>query len=120
MSKTYEELFANDRIVDLFYNVNHIKEIMTDEDFKCIDFFLKAEDVTPTCSTNIKAAFAIGKYAGRATGKSALLVEIVWLCVITKDMLQKGVPHASIEQNISVIKDMITAVNHWRVTELNY
>lgn len=117
---TYEELIVNDRIVDLFYNVSHIKEIMTDEDFKCIDFFLKAKDVTPTCSTNIKAAFAIGKYAGSATGRNALLVEIVWLCVITKDMLQKGVPHTSIEQNISVIKDMIAANIHWHVTELNY
>lgn len=85
---------------------------------KDIDFFISASDVTPTCSTNTRIAFHMGKLAATATGGYALLVEIIWLCVLAKDMWIKGVFMPATVDCIEKAEKLLEAVEVWRKANL--
>lgn len=87
---TLPMLSLEQRLINCFEEVAKEIGIHFPKEVEEIGFFIRSSEVTPTCRTNIRAAFIVGKLNNQCKGRSALLAEIMWLCVIVKDAYIKN------------------------------
>lgn len=87
---------------------------------KDISFFVRSPDMQPTCSTNTRIAYQVGKLAARASGIDALYVEIIWLCVMAKDMWQKGTLLSAIVDCANKAELLLDAAREWQKGNLSF
>lgn len=87
---------------------------------KDISFFVQTPDMQPTCKTNTRVAYQVGKLAARATGKDALYVEVMWLCVMARDMWQKGTFMPAVVDCVHKAEVLLDAAREWQKADLNF
>lgn len=94
--------------------------VISDDLVSEIEWFINEPYLTSTCRTNTNLAYRIGKLSGVATGKYSVLLRALYLLVIARDSMIKGVPDSGVIHLIHNVGLLIQAGKIWEISELNY
>jgi hypothetical protein len=97
-----------------------LDDVVPDELFTEVEFFINEPYITSTCRTNTLLAYRIGKLSSAVTGKYSVLLRALYLLVIARDSMIKGCPDSGVMHIVHNVGLLIQAAKIWEISELNH